>query len=248
MHRWAAVLLCCLLALAPVVAEEDHADGVCRGEDGETCSELTAKLATFRAATGTVRPPGDHGCAPVEVVPGLWTAHFHDIDSPLKLRSAAAGVTCVVNTAGAQCHPVDYGQEVRLVVVEGLRDDPDALKKVDGMEDGPAKVAARKALPKFSAEERAGDARKDFELVSNLIDETITKGGATVIHCHASLSRSVVFILAYLMRSKAITAIEAVHIMKPKWDAVWPNDSFVKQLIEYEAHLADEGILTSQIS
>ena len=29
-----------------------------------------------------------------------------------------------------------------------------------------------------------------------------------------------------------------VRMVKPKWDAVWPNDSFVKQLLEYEASLA----------
>ncbi|KAJ1425676.1 dual specificity phosphatase, partial [Ochromonadaceae sp. CCMP2298] len=62
-------------------------------------------------------------------------------------------------------------------------------------------------------------------------------GGATLIHCHASLSRSVAFILAYLMKTKALTALEAVEFMKPKWDAVWPNDKFVLQLIEYEQEL-----------
>lgn len=41
-------------------------------------------LTTFeevREITGWVRPGHDHGCKPVEVIPGLWTAHYNDIDS-----------------------------------------------------------------------------------------------------------------------------------------------------------------------
>merc|ERR1719461_1636649 len=30
--------------------------------------------------------------------------------------------------------------------------------------------------------------------------------------------------------------------MKEKWDAVWPNDSFVAQLIEYESELGVAGV------
>ena len=41
----------------------------------------------FRKITGWVRPPGSHGCSPTEIVPGLWTAHYHDIDSQEKLLS-----------------------------------------------------------------------------------------------------------------------------------------------------------------
>ena len=55
-------------------------------------AEMTTH-ASFRAATGLVRPPANHGCPPVEVVPGLWTAHFHDVDTPEKLREAAPLVT-----------------------------------------------------------------------------------------------------------------------------------------------------------
>ena len=39
------------------------------------------------------------------------------------------------------------------------------------------------------------------------------------MHCYASLSRSVVFILAYLMKTRGLSATKAAALMKPKWDA-----------------------------
>jgi hypothetical protein len=120
------------------------------------------------------------------------------------------------------------------------------------------------------------------------VDATIAGGGHALIHCHASLSRSVAFILAYLMRSRGLSLLGAAQLMcaspnaravppqptssrpsgparmqgrwaqpnprpnprpnplptyyptnlvrrKPKWDALWPCDRFVDQLIVYEA-------------
>lgn len=196
-------------------------------------------LASFRSATGLVRPPANHGCPPVEVVPGLWTAHFHDVDTPEKLREAAPLVTVVINAGTDKCKPVDYGGDVKTVLILDLLDDPDPLKKVDAMAEGPEKDAARAALPAFAPEECTGDAKKDFERVNGEIDGAIAAGGAALVHCHASLSRSVVFILAYLMKTRKVSAVEAVGLMRPVWDATWPNDSFVAQLIEYEAELAE---------
>ena len=56
---------------------------------------------SFREVTGWKRPGHDHGCAPVQVVPGVWTAHYHDIDSIEKLKAATGGapITLVVNSA-----------------------------------------------------------------------------------------------------------------------------------------------------
>jgi hypothetical protein len=79
----------CLVLLSFVLARGSATSE--SGEDEAACPrEETSGFARLRAATGTVRPPGDHGCKPVEIVPGLWTAHFHDIDSPEKLRSSNA--------------------------------------------------------------------------------------------------------------------------------------------------------------
>lgn len=155
-------------------------------------------------------------------------------------------MTCVVNCATDKCKLVDYGEQVRVVAIDALLDDPDEMKKVqdqpgilpgsasccravgsarrraemrrgqvDCMEEGEAKDAARAALPTFLPEARrpgplsgpggypggpggggaraggpltarvgdafcrhqmsAGDAKKDFEFVNGLIEDTRSK-------------------------------------------------------------------------
>jgi dual specificity MAP kinase phosphatase len=194
-------------------------------------------LASFREATGLVRPWSAHRCRPVEIVWGLWTAHVQDVDTRRKLLAAAPPVTVVVNAGADECPSVDYGDGIRVVTIDGLLCDPELLSQVDEMEEGPQKAAARAALPHFSPGQCAGNARKDFERVNRLIDDVLGAGGDCLIHGHSSLSRNVVFILAYLMKSRGCSAVEAVRLMRQKWDATWPNDTFVRQLIEYEAEM-----------
>jgi hypothetical protein len=53
------------------------------------------KLSTFetlREVTGWVRPKHDHGCKPCTIVSGVWTAHYHDIDTKEKLAKVAPKV------------------------------------------------------------------------------------------------------------------------------------------------------------
>ncbi len=45
----------------------------------EWSRSLPMDVMAVRAETGLVRPPPSHGCAPCEIIPGLWTAHFDDI-------------------------------------------------------------------------------------------------------------------------------------------------------------------------
>lgn len=194
-----------------------------------------------REATGRQRPGHAHGCKPVEVVPGLWTAHFHDIETAEALAAAAPGVNIktVVNSATEKCptQTGSYGEGVEVLRIEGLLDDPETRKKVDALPEGPEKEAARAALPNFEECECAGDAKKDFSRVIDAIDATKESGGATMVHCYASISRSVAFILAYIMKDERITLVEAVERMRSRWEATWPNDHFVKQLLEYELEL-----------
>eukprot|EP00931_Biecheleriopsis_adriatica_P076698 TRINITY_DN50389_c0_g1_i1.p1 TRINITY_DN50389_c0_g1~~TRINITY_DN50389_c0_g1_i1.p1 ORF type:complete len:303 (-),score=61.01 TRINITY_DN50389_c0_g1_i1:162-1070(-) len=196
-------------------------------------------FAGVRAATGHVRPSHNHGCKPVEVIPGVWTAHFHDIESKDMLNSVSPKFNLVINSATDKCATKagSYGDGIDVLVVEGLLDDPEARKKVDGMPEGPEKEAAKAALPDFKAEECAGDAKKDFERVNAAIDASKASGGSCMVHCYASLSRSAAFVLAYMMKQKRITLEQAVKEMRDKWDATWPNDTFVQQLLEYEKEL-----------
>jgi hypothetical protein len=51
-------------------------------------------MSTFEAVrevTGWVRPKGGHGCTPTEVFAGVFTAHYHDIDTRVKLLDAIGG-------------------------------------------------------------------------------------------------------------------------------------------------------------
>ena len=43
--------------------------------------------------------------------------------------------------------------------------------------------------------------------------------------------------IAYIMKTQNKTVVEAVNEIRPKWDACWPNNSFVDQLIAYEKEL-----------
>lgn len=192
-----------------------------------------------REVTGWVRPSHDHGCQPVEIVPGLWTAHYHDIDSIEKLRAATGGapITLVVNSALCLCEARDgfYGPGVKVMEIQ-LEDDPDPRKAFDAGKV-PAKSACRDANVPLD-QRCAGDVMQHFDAVCAAVSATIASGGHALVHCMASLSRSVALIVAYLMKAKRMPLLNALRFYRKKWDAVWPNDRFLLQLIEYETHLA----------
>lgn len=213
------------------------ASGVRSGLAAPMLAQATlSTFESFREVTGYVRPRGNHGCRPAEIVPGVWTAHFHDIDSRDALLASCPGATHVVNCAIHVCPtgPGFYGAGIKVLNVD-LLDDPDARKAVDAMSEGSAKAAAKAALPAFPAAQCAGDIAQFFETVNAVMDEAAACGGAVVVHCHASLSRSAAFIIAYLVAARSMTAAEAARTMKAQWDAVWPNDKFVHAIIAYEA-------------
>jgi protein-tyrosine phosphatase len=192
----------------------------------------------FREYTGWKRPGHDHGCPPVEVVPGVWTAHYHDIDTHEKLVAATKGapIKLVVNSALSQCacRTGFYGPDVIVMEID-LEDDPNERKYFDQGKPSTSTVADKSVPLKLRC---AGDAKKDFTAVSMAIEAVLASGGHVLIHCMASLSRSPAFVLSHIMRTRNLTLLEAAHVMKPKWDAVWPCDRFTFQLIEYEAELA----------
>lgn len=202
-------------------------------------STATTTFEAFREFTGWQRPGRDHGCAPVEVVPGVWTAHYHDIDSKEKLAKATKGapVRLVVNSAPCQCAARTgfWGPDVRVLEID-LEDDPDERKYFDA---GKPNVQSRCADPSVPLKLRcAGDAKAHFTEVSREIDAVLSTGGHVLVHCHASLSRSVAYVLAHVMRTRRIGLLAAAKRMKPVWDATWPCDRFVYQLIEYELELS----------
>ena len=192
----------------------------------------------FRTVTSWVRPARGHGCKPVEILPGLWTAHYHDIDSKEKLKAATKGapIKLVVNSALCQCEARTgfWGPDVEVMEVP-LEDDPDERKAFD---QGKPTTSACRDPDVPLAKRCSGDAKQYFDAVNAAVATALARGDHVLIHCHASLSRSAAFILAYLMQKKGMTLLEAAKCMKAKWDATWPNDRFVFQLMEYERDLA----------
>ena len=181
-------------------------------------AEAMPLFEKVREITSTTRPPGTHGCRMTEIVPGLFTAHFEDINTREALEKLPFQCGLIVNSAVAnnQCPTYlgFYGPEVHVLPIP-LYDDP---------KEGEDHLSA-------------GDAKQYFKIVNDSILKTISEGKVAIVHCYASLSRSVCFILAYLMAVEGMTLLEATAYTKAKWDATYPNDSFVFQLIAYESEL-----------
>jgi len=208
-------------------------------------SERHCRMSTFEAVrevTGWQRPTQKHGCTPCEVFPGIYTAHFHEMDSRAKLFDAiqedpAGGgpPVLVVNSAPCQCDAKGdfFGAGVTVWPVD-LEDDPDEKKQFDQGKSVTSKCANKDIELKMRC---AGDAKKHFDEVSDQIEKTLGAGGKVMVHCHASISRSVAFIVAYIVRTHGRTAVDVMEEMKQQWDATWPCDRFVMQLIEYENEL-----------
>jgi len=150
----------------------------------------------------------------------LWTAHFQDVCEPNSFDKLQISppIGLVVNAAVAynQCPTFlgFYGPDVHVLSIP-LYDDP---------KEGELHSCA-------------GDAKQYFRIVNSSINKAVGEGKSVIIHCMGSLSRSVTFIMAYLMESMHLNVEDAAKFVKSKWDATWPNDSFVFQLIEYENEL-----------
>lgn len=181
------------------------------------------KFKEVREITGPTRMGGDHGCPLVEIVPGVFTAHFNDILSPSCFKDMPK-MGLVINSATAykQCNTKTgyYGPGIEVLDIP-LFDDP----------------------KQGESHKIAGDSKQYYALVNYKINEALANDKQVVVHCMASLSRSVVLLLAYLMESRGMTVLQAVKFYKSKWDAVWPNDKFVRELIEYETELEARGVI-----
>ena len=186
-----------------------------------------------RAVTTLSRPHGTHGLPLTEIVPGLYTCHFDDISSTESVGRLDKNIGLVVNSAcphsqNETCpgfcntYPGFYGPNVTVFLVD-LLDDP--------------KIGETHLYP--------GDAKQYFRTVNEKISEALAAGKGVIVHCYGSISRSSALIISFLMESKSIGIVEATAMMKAKWDATWPNDSFVRQLIEFDQELQRERALNA---
>ena len=205
------------------------------------------KFKVIRNITGWVRPPGSHGCPAAEIIPGLWTAHFHDIDSREKLQRYGNNFKLVVNTAIRQCDGREgsFGDDIEVMMID-LEDDPDERKRFDAGKHSQSRCRDEN-VPEL--ERCAGSAKNYFKHVSNKIKDTIDNGGSTMVHCHASISRSAAFILAYMIQYGGFSSLmEAATHMKSKWEALWPCDRFLMELIAFEQDMEFERSISSDVT
>ncbi|CDW54608.1 dual specificity phosphatase [Trichuris trichiura] len=76
-----------------------------------------------------------------------------------------------------------------------------------------------------------------FDIVADKIKITKDKGGRTLVHCVAGVSRSPTLCMAYLIKYERCSLRQAYKTVKASRPIVHPNVGFWKQLIEYEKRI-----------
>ena len=76
-----------------------------------------------------------------------------------------------------------------------------------------------------------------FDKVADRIHAAKNKGGKTLVHCVAGVSRSATMCIAYLMRYHKVSLLHAYTYVKTKRPVIRPNTGFFRQLIDYEKKL-----------
>lgn len=76
-----------------------------------------------------------------------------------------------------------------------------------------------------------------FGEVADKIRSRAEGGGRVLVHCNAGASRSAALCMAYLMKHRGVTLLEAHGWVRACRPLVRPNPGFWRQLIQYEAEL-----------
>ncbi|KAI1717884.1 dual specificity phosphatase, catalytic domain-containing protein [Ditylenchus destructor] len=76
-----------------------------------------------------------------------------------------------------------------------------------------------------------------FDMVADKIRSVKDRGGRTLVHCVAGVSRSASLCIIYLVKYERMTLRQAYHYVKSARPIVRPNIGFWKQMVEYERKL-----------
>ncbi len=85
------------------------------------------------------------------------------------------------------------------------------------------------------------DISQYFDECGAFINSMITTERNVLVHCMYGKSRSVAIVIAYLIKYKGMTCMEALEMVRLARNVAHPNDYFMKQLQDYE--LINSGVV-----
>ncbi|KAL3114202.1 hypothetical protein niasHT_014046 [Heterodera trifolii] len=83
-----------------------------------------------------------------------------------------------------------------------------------------------------------------FDQTADKIKSVKERGGNTLVHCVAGVSRSATLCIAYLMKHERMSLRQAYHYVKSARPIIRPNLGFWQQLVEYERKLRGHNTVT----
>lgn len=83
----------------------------------------------------------------------------------------------------------------------------------------------------------AAQLQEHFDTVADKIHVVKEQGGRVLIHCCAGVSRSATLCLAYLVKYRDMSLMDAHTLVRDCRPIIRPNGGFWKQLIDYEQSL-----------